>query len=298
MATKQTTPPMPPFAPPTWSGNPADALEYLRTYAEQTIENEHSWYVRNKRSRSITSQRIRLLAVVLSVLGGLVPLVVALFGEEPEWITNSPFADIRFGQLGYLLLAIAAGLVLLDRYFGYSTGWMRYIVAMLAIEKSREAFRLDWVSLSRKLSIATPSTPEQAEAIERMVQRARAVILDVKEHSEKETQAWIQEFQTNLAQFEKDLKAQMESNRPGGIDVEIIDGHQADTPIEVFLDGMLADRITGHSGGIGFVAPGLHRVSVRTHKGAQDYSASAMVNVAPAQICRVQLTLKLPATQP
>lgn len=67
--------------------------------------------------------------------------------------------------------------------------------------------------------------------------RARAAILEVKEHSEKETQAWILEFQTNLAQFEKDLKAQIEAGRAGGIDVDAADGNKADSTVEPLLMG-------------------------------------------------------------
>lgn len=171
---------------------------------------------------------------------------------------------------------------------------MRYIVAMQAIEKARETFRLDWTSLGRMLATQRSGTPEHAEVVDRMIQRVRAVIVEVKEQSEKETQAWILEFQTNLAQFEKDLKSQMEAGRPGGIDVEVTDGRKADSPVEVSLDGMIADRFSGNTGSIGYVAPGLHRVTVKAQKASHDYAASVMVNVAGGQVCPVKLTLGIP----
>jgi hypothetical protein len=124
-----------------------------------------------------------------------------------------------------------------------------------------------------------------------MIQRTRAVVIEVKERSEQETQAWIAEFQTNLAQFEKDLKSQLEANRPGGIDVEVTDGRKADTPVEILLDGMTADRFVGTAGSIGFVAPGMHRVTARAQKAGRDYSASVMINVGGGQICQAKLTL-------
>jgi hypothetical protein len=285
-------PPTPPrFTPPDWAGDVSAALESLRVYAEHRIDEDWSWYARNKASRSYPSKILRFGAVVLTVLGGLVPLVIALVPERPAWGWLAPFSNVRFGQLGYLLLAWAGGLVLLDRYFGYSTGWMRYIVAMQAIEKSREAFRLDWAGLTRTLASAKAGSAEQSDVVERMIQRARAVILEVKDQSEKETQAWVLEFQTNLAQLEKELKSQMEAGKPGGIDVQVSDGNKADGAVEVELDGMLADRFTGTAGSIGYVAPGLHRVTARAHKAGRDYTASAMVNVGGGQICAVTLTL-------
>ena len=280
------------FTPPDWSGDVTTHLENLRVYAERKIHEELSWYYRKKRGRSDTSQAIRFSALIFSGLGGLVPLLISVFGSRPQWDWLDTFEAVRFGQLGYLFLAIAAGLFLLDKYFGYSTGWMRYIVAMQAIEKAREAFRLDWTALSRTLSAATPgSTARPEDVVERMIQRVRSVILEVKEHSEKETQAWILEFQTNLSQFEKDLKAQLEASRPGGIDVEVTDGAGADTPVELLLDGMVADRFTGNAGSIGYVAPGLHRVTARAQKANRDYVASALVTVGGGQICKVKLTL-------
>ena len=288
---KGTAPAPDPFSPPDWAGDVDPHLEALRAYAEAKIHNELAWYFSKKTGRSKTSQRLRLSAVVLSILGGLVPLVIALFGGRPSWGWLGWFGDVRFGQLGYLFLALAGGLILLDRYFGFSTGWMRYIVAIQAIEKARESFRLDWATLSRKLALTPRGTPEHTEAADRLIQRARSVIVEVKEHSEKETQAWILEFQTNLAQFEKDLKSQMEAGRPGGIDVEVTDGNKADTPVEVSLDGMIADRFSGTAGSIGYVAPGLHRVTAKATKANRDYSASTLVNVGGGQICTVRVTL-------
>jgi hypothetical protein len=102
------------------------------------------------------------------------------------------------------------------------------------------------------------------------------------------------EFQTNLAQLEKELKSQMEAGRPGGVDVEVTDGKKSDTSLEVSLDGMLADRFTGNVGSIGYVAPGIHRVTVKAQKANRDYLASALVNVAGGQICKAQFTLNIP----
>lgn len=292
---RRRNPPTPdPFVPPDWSGDASAHLESLRLYAEKKIQDELNWYYRKKSGRSVSSQALRFFAVILTVFGGLVPVLVSVFGARPRWHWLDAFANLRFGQLGYLFLAVAGGIFLLDKYFGYSTGWMRYIVAMQAIERAREAFRLDWAALSRKLSTAAAGTPEQTEAVERMIERVRSVIIEVKEQTEKETQVWLQEFQTNLAQFEKDLKAQREAARPGGIDVEVTDGDKADTPVELSLDGMIADRFSGKAGSIGYVAPGLHRVTAKANKNGRDYSASAMVNVGGGQICPTKLTLNIP----
>jgi hypothetical protein len=124
---RKATPTAPePFSQPDWTGDVGQHLETLRAYAEAKIHNELSWYVDKKAGRAKTSQRLRFSAVVLSILGGLVPLLIAMFGGQPSWHWLSLLGDVRFGQLGYVFLAITGGLILLDRYFGYSTGWMRF----------------------------------------------------------------------------------------------------------------------------------------------------------------------------
>jgi hypothetical protein len=282
------------FEPPDWS-DPARALEYIRQYAEKKILAEWSWYHDKKQFNAGRSQWIRWLALVFTIVGGLIPLLIALFSGRPEWPWfMTAFGAIRIGQIGYLVLAIAAGFILMDRYFGYSTAWMRYIVAMQTIEKAREGFRLDWTVLARRLPLVTAGTPEQTELLERMIQRARALILEVKDASEKETQAWIVEFQSSLSQLEKDLKTKMDATRPGGIDVEVTDGDKSDTPVEVSLDGMLADRFTGGAGSIGYVAPGVHRVTVKAQKAGRDYLASTLVTVGCGEIQKARFTLSIP----
>jgi hypothetical protein len=54
---------------------------------------------------------------------------------------------------------------------------------------------------------------------------------------------------------------------------------------------MTADRFVGTAGSIGFVAPGMHRVTARAQKAGRDYSASVMINVGGGQICQAKLTL-------
>src|SRR6266478_10257769 len=110
-----------PFAPPDWS-DPARALEYIRQYAERKVFDEWSWYQINKTWQAKRSQWLRWLALAFSIVGGIVPLVTAAFNGRPDWPwLPRALGSIRFGQVGYVLLAIAAGFVLMDRYFGYST---------------------------------------------------------------------------------------------------------------------------------------------------------------------------------
>jgi hypothetical protein len=84
------TSPVQSFMPPDWSAEPAVHLEQLRVYAETKIEDELDWYRRNKNGRAATSRRLRFWAVSCTILGGLVPVVVAAMGERPAFFNGWP----------------------------------------------------------------------------------------------------------------------------------------------------------------------------------------------------------------
>jgi SMODS and SLOG-associating 2TM effector domain 2 len=175
-----------------------NSLSVLHQYAEDQAQKQNQWYWDKKRAKAHMSMFLRFVAIILFALGGLVPIVKATLPATV--VAKFPF---DFGQSGYLLIGVAAGCIGLDRFFGYSTGWIRYITTAMAIEKSLEEFRLEWTRNMAKMR-GTPATPEQLETL---IQTCAAFCLAIKSQVEQETKAWVVEFQTNLSQLEKDLQA-------------------------------------------------------------------------------------------
>jgi hypothetical protein len=158
-----------------------DSLSVLHQYVEDQAQKQLQWYWAKKRAKGKMSMFLRFLAIILFALGGLVPIVKATL---PATVAGSlPF---DFGQAGYLLIGVAAGCMGLDRFFGYSTGWIRYVTTAMAIEKSLEEFRLEWTRNMARLRGASP-TPEQLETL---IQTAAAFSLAIKSQVEQETKAW------------------------------------------------------------------------------------------------------------
>jgi hypothetical protein len=175
-----------------------NSLRELRQYVESEAQKQISWYYTKKTLKAQMSTSLRFVSIVLFVLGGLVPILKATL---PANVTSAlPF---DFGQAGYLLIAIAAGCIGLDRYFGYSTGWIRYVTTALAIEKSLDEYRLEWTQHMAKARGITPT----AEQVEELIQTSAKFSLAIKSQVEQETKAWVTEFQSNLTQLEKDLQA-------------------------------------------------------------------------------------------
>jgi hypothetical protein len=253
------------------------------------MQGELGWYQGAIKPARRYSQLLRACAIVFTALGGLVPVLSSLDLLKP--IASALFlpASTRVDQLGYLFLALAGSFALFDRFFGFSTGWMRYVTTMLAVERRREAFRLEWALLGRRLG-----NPPDTNVAGRMLDVCKRAIQDVKELTERETEAWVGEFKSSLAQFEKDLRSQLDATRVGGVDVKVSDGERAIDGFELALDQMVVERVTGSSGSIAGIVPGLHKVAVSAALAGKRYHASQVVSVPPGGVVSIELTLNLP----
>src|SRR5437899_10858426 len=79
----------------------------------------------------------------------------------------------------------------------------------MSLETALRNFRLDWARTTSGLAGAMPS----GAALETLLQKIQDFCVAARTLVEKETQAWVMEFQTNLSQLEKEAKAAMDSAR-------------------------------------------------------------------------------------
>src|SRR5690349_359137 len=108
-----------------------DSLESIREYVENLATQLAGWYqakIAWKRRISVT---LRILSILLITAGGLVPLVKA------TWSPGT-VAAVKFdlGQLGYLLIGLGGGAIAFDRFFGFSSAWIRYVTTEMAIRRA------------------------------------------------------------------------------------------------------------------------------------------------------------------
>jgi hypothetical protein len=193
-----------------------EGLSKLRERAETQAQDAIAWYYDKKRSKNFWSRWLRFWAISLTVLGGLIPLlsaagiveaVLRYYGAKDA--ASIQFIELRFNQFGYVLIGLAAGCVAFDRFFGFSTNWMRYIGAAMRIETARINFGFDWEHLVAPLGGTEPN----ADEVRKLLDVIQKFSLAIREAIEQETGAWISEFQSNLAQLDKDTKALFEAAR-------------------------------------------------------------------------------------
>lgn len=175
-----------------------ESLQGVHDYVENLAEDLAVWYQRKKKWKKRISSALRALSILLITAGGMIPLIKA------TWVPAAPpNGGFDLGQLGYFFIGLGGAAIAFDRFFGFSSGWIRYITTELAIRRSLDEFRLDWARLILKLRGAEPN----AEQLDELLQLCRSLAMSVRAQIEQETQSWVLEFQSNLADMEKNLKA-------------------------------------------------------------------------------------------
>lgn len=172
-----------PLAGPEDWRDPGQALTTLYRHAEDKALQAIDWYLRDKRSKKLSSRVLRAVAIILAAAGGVQPLVsIARPGQgNAGW--------------GYVLLALAAACIGFDRFFGLSSGWMRAISTAQAIQSSLERFQFEWAATCACTAML-PARPEQV--LDRL-QLLRAFSEQLLDLVRGETAEWVVEFQSSLS---------------------------------------------------------------------------------------------------
>lgn len=260
------------------------SLTMLYRYGELHALQSIDWYLEYKNSKSWWSRALRIGAILFGTLGGLSPVISPLTTRQ----------DVDFAQLGYIAIALSAACVAIDRFFGFSSGWMRYMTTANVLTKLLQDYRLEWAMLKAKL-VGNPPTDEQLLLY---IQRIKDFIASVNLQVELETSAWVTEFQTSLIDIEKSIKKSEESTKSGAIDITVTNGMEAKGGFTLILDGMTVATVRGTKYQIGYVMPGPHKVSIIGRIDDKELDASELINVEPGIIAKATLALPVENAQP
>lgn len=282
---------------PKWNPqDPENSLRDIFRYVVDEAGKSTDWYWRAKRSKASTSQVIRFLALVLTAVGGLLPVIANLIGST----------GLNNGLWASLMVGIAAALFGLDKAFGYSSGWARYVLTATNIKKALEEFRMEWAELRAK---AGPTLT--IDNVAPMIARARQFRSDVEALVLQETKDWVSEFQNSIAQMEKDIAAQMSALKtqvdktiaareaaaqPGSIQLTIQNPGAADPgSIQVTLTApdktVVQEPVTGNHWARIAVAPGSYDLKVAAKAGEKSLGDHVVVSVEAGKVATIQSTL-------
>jgi len=291
---------------PNWDpARPNESLKEIHDYAIDQAIKSMDWYWKHKGAKALFSQTVRFFAWVLAAVSGILPILANLYdGDQKNWF-HSPLVPS-------LLLGIAAALLGLDKAFGYSTGWARYVLTATNIRKILEQFRLDWAELMMQSGIsAQPANPITAPQVAPLIECAMQFRTEVENQVLQETKDWITEFQTNTAQLEKDIATQIANlktqvdktiaartaaNQPGTIQLTVADpnnkagsGGLQITLIDSTNKTILQEPVILPNWASRFIAPGTYQMRLTLNNAP--VGSTPLVTVASGASATANITI-------
>ncbi|MXV16023.1 SLATT domain-containing protein [Hufsiella ginkgonis] len=237
------------------------------------------WYQSRKQNKSRWSQTIRFASIVLIGLGGIFPLIGTInFRSGPVVVTN----------WGYIAIAIAGVLIFLDKFFGFSSTWIRYINAEMEIRKLLKEFTSKWqIEMARIELCNVELTYEKTVELLVSLRDFRSVIDEL---VKQETLIWTSEFQSNIAELQKIANTRTEATQPGAVRVVLKD-HTAYQDISIKPGQMESRPFTGGQSLLKNMSVGPHEICLTAKKktGQSIVIVKGVVDVEANKTAELQL---------
>jgi hypothetical protein len=207
---------------PAWdASDPVKSLDaFADALAFEPLKNASDWYFAAKRENKKWGRRIRLATWALAGVAVVIPVAVETFrpGDAgPAWRWLRADLWLRPG-VATLALLFAAGFVWLDRFYGFTSGWLRYMETAQRLVELRDRFAVEWAATRTGWPGGRPTEAHVQEAL------AKILALNAQLHGvvRDETKAWVTEFRDALRQLEEQLHRRVEASEPeqGGLEVE------------------------------------------------------------------------------
>jgi len=278
----------------------AQALPEIYAHATKASIVARTWYWNSIETKRSCSFAVRFASYVFLVLGGVLPVVAGL--------SSDPATRLLFTQVGVTALALAGLLQAGDRIFGWSSGWMRYVTTVMAMESATRKFELDWSSYL--ISRTDPLSDSDKQPLFDLAKQLEEAIAKLQTD---ETDKWVTEFNSSQGLLSDLIKSQRETaektsevaraaiaaqqsvaaenekrQKSGGIELTI--AHKADpVAVNIGIDNAPPQSFTGPVWSQLQVSPGLHVVRVSTTSPKQEIQKT--VDVPGGGIARVDIRL-------
>jgi hypothetical protein len=178
-----------------WDWDPQQVPQQVKKLFQQVlavVDDKIHWYHTWRRNRGRLANIIRVLAVALLAVSTLIPYGATLDTKNPT----------VYLSLGYLLAGLGGGLLLLDRFYGFSNSWLRFVLTGMDLENIRNAFVENWQILYiNSLPLTKTGVSNLVNALLVFQETFHGVV-------KAETETWAREFQQNMKDLISALKVQ------------------------------------------------------------------------------------------
>lgn len=257
-----------------------ESVALLKTYVTHRATGALAYYQYAKKPKKKWAIWLRMASLIFAGLAGIIPIISQLFVNAQ----GGPLVQPAWASIA---LALAAGALAIDRFFGYSTAWMRFMNSELKVRRSLDAFELEWESARSAWAGREPSN----EQVQEMIGRASRFLVEVSEIVREETEQWMSEFREAMRQLDERAKAATATERRGSVRVLVTNGDQAPEGWDLSVDDGPPRAHRGRTAALTSLLPGIHVLRVRGRLATGAAQGEGAVSVEEGGISDVELTL-------
>lgn len=271
-----------------WDGtNALSSLDKLYGFAYQEGKRAEAWYWRKTNEKKRWAMWLRVIAILSVTAAGIIPILSPILmvpgGTTP--LINPIWSSVA--------IAFGTAALGLDKFFGFSSGWIRYVTSALNVKAWLIEFKYDW---DLNMAIMDASNHENTEReneakLQEMITKCSAFALKISTAVQEETKQWAQEFQSSLSSLDQTLKQQAASNQPSGLVINLEDGDGFKSGWEIEVNGRKAGKHYGKTGVLTNLYPGLYQIVISASAGENLLHAEAAVKVTAGEIVICNLKL-------
>lgn len=268
----------------SWEENAtAESLRKLQDYAEQKAQDTIGWYCTKMRWRGLACRLFRVGAILSTAFAGALPILNQIASSGKASPIYIPEMDAMWASAA---IALAATLVLLDRFYGFTTSWLRFVQTAQLIGNALDSFRMEAERLRMAWKDSEPDEDEAAAMLDTIygfVARTGQIVSE-------ETAKWAAEFAEVIKEIDEQVRKAAEAARRGGLQLTVNNGDKCTDNWTVTIDNGGTHKRRGKTSS--FLLPGgMHTLTVHGTIKGREVSAEQTFSITGDAITEVTITL-------
>jgi len=266
-----------------WDEGSAEiSLDKLYRFAYDEAKKAEDWYWWKTSQKKRWAMALRVVAILSVTLAGIIPILGPILTDS----TGNPLINPIWSSVAVAFGTAALGL---DKYFGYSSGWIRYVTSALSVKGWMIEFKYDW-ELNRATMLSRDNAYSEQE-LQAMIAKCSAFALKISNAVQEETKQWAQEFQTSLGTLGEALQQRASINQPSGVIITLENGDKCKDGWDVQVNGRKLGKHYGKTGVLHDLYPGLYQILISGQVDKKLLHAETALKIEAGQISNISLNL-------
>jgi hypothetical protein len=260
------------------------SLEKLYDYSVLKATEAIKWYYVKRNPKKTIGLILRYGSIGSIALAGILPILIAIFDKAE---INPAWSAVIVGLAG-LMLGI-------DRFGGFTSGWVRYIVAAQKLNQILEDFRFTWALNNLRPDNSIPLSIDEKKIL---IKSCQDFLQSVQSIVNDETQKWVIEFQSALTDIETSFKSASEATKAdikkketGAISLAVSNGKSSEKPWSLSINEKLINSFSGNSAVLADLEPDIFKLKITGIINGKPVEDEKPVIVKGGEISSITMTL-------